>query len=121
MFDKLCSWHTIIYKCPYLGHSESRTKGTGGSPLPSPRAISNCIHKAGSRMKFHDRYSSMIIAFGQFFAHDVALTGMASSKYFEPFMRKPTTGARRLDFFFFFLHFHPFGDPYDMFMQLFYL
>ena len=23
--------------------------------------------------------------------------------------------------FFFFLHFHPFGDPYDMFMQLFYL
>ena len=32
------------------------------------------------------------------------------------------TGARRLDsFFFFFLHFHPFGDPYDMFMQLFYL
>ena len=24
-------------------------------------------------------------------------------------------------FFFFFWHFHPFGDPYDMFMQLFYL
>ena len=24
-------------------------------------------------------------------------------------------------FFFFFLHFHPFGDPYDIFMQLFYL
>ena len=29
--------------------------------------------------------------------------------------RRSTTGL------IFFLHFHPFGDPYDMFMQLFYL
>ena len=46
--------------------------------------------------------------------------------YVGLFMVDCLHGSQALDdwtnfFFFFFLHFHPFGDPYDMFMQLFYL
>ena len=76
----------LVYSCRCIfpptctGQSAPRAKNCDGNPLPSARAISNCVHKAGSKMKFHDRYSGMIAQMGQFFAHDVALTGMSSRK-----------------------------------------
>ncbi|XP_060576752.1 myeloperoxidase-like, partial [Ruditapes philippinarum] len=50
-----------------------RTIGCSGK-LPSPRHISNIIHRADDNMVFDERLSYMMMQFGQFLAHDVVLT-----------------------------------------------
>ena len=65
----------------FAGVSEPRSIDCKGGELPSPRKVSNIIHRAGAQMLFHKSISSMVPTFGQFLAHDLALSGMFGGKY----------------------------------------
>jgi hypothetical protein len=62
-----------------LANGSPRTIGCSGK-LPSPRHISNIIHRADDTMVFDERLSYMMMQFGQFLAHDVVLTELIKSK-----------------------------------------
>ncbi|CAG0893851.1 unnamed protein product, partial [Cyprideis torosa] len=54
------------------GISDPRASSVTGRPLPSPRIVSSFIHSDVSRL--HNRYSMMMMQFGQFLDHDITFT-----------------------------------------------
>ncbi|CAL4059485.1 unnamed protein product, partial [Meganyctiphanes norvegica] len=54
------------------GISAPRTRSVNGDTLPSPRRISTSIHNDISHL--HQRYTLMVMQFGQFLDHDITFT-----------------------------------------------
>ena len=54
--------------------------GKSGSPLPSPRFISNVIHSPSTNRRTDEHTTVMVMAFGQFMSHDIASTPMMDGK-----------------------------------------
>ncbi|KJH50716.1 hypothetical protein DICVIV_03157 [Dictyocaulus viviparus] len=51
------------------GINVPRSTSSNGTPLPNPRVISNIVHHEADIE--HQKYSHMIMQFGQFIAHDI--------------------------------------------------
>ena len=56
--------------------SSPRSLGVDGFPLPSPRLISNHLHRPGAQNRTDTQATVMVMAFGQFFDHDLMFTPM---------------------------------------------
>lgn len=54
--------------------NQPRQIGRAGYPLPSPRMISNIIHKSGHCSLPSRRFTVLAMQFGQFIEHDVIST-----------------------------------------------
>lgn len=51
-----------------------------GGYLPSPRIVSNVMHKSDCCPQFSDRLAVAVMQFGQFIEHDVISTPMITGK-----------------------------------------
>ena len=59
----------------YTGFNSPRSNGKDGSPLPSPRKISNTLFRAPGNCSGTDYTRSlMVMAWGQFIDHDIVAT-----------------------------------------------
>ncbi|XGW08547.1 hypothetical protein V3C99_011124 [Haemonchus contortus] len=63
--------HTARYRQSFLrsGIDAPRSRTSRGTPLPSPREVSNAVHRDVPIT--HPKYSHMIMQFGQFISHDI--------------------------------------------------
>lgn len=63
--------------CLHTGISTPRSRGKDGSPLPSPRQISNKLFRAPRECTETDHARTlMVMAWGQFIDHDIVATPM---------------------------------------------
>ncbi|KAK3095477.1 hypothetical protein FSP39_015149 [Pinctada imbricata] len=56
------------------GISEPRILGNDGNPLPSPRMVSNIVHREGKKRQMSKTSSVMVMQWGQFLDHDIVAT-----------------------------------------------
>ena len=56
------------------GINQPRQRSCTGGPLPSPRTISNVLHKSGHCSVPSRRFTVLAMQFGQFIEHDVIST-----------------------------------------------
>ena len=52
-----------------------------GSMLPSPRTISNLVHRASAQTKFERGLTTMVMQWGQFTDHDIVITPTVKGKF----------------------------------------
>ncbi|KAK3589591.1 hypothetical protein CHS0354_043052 [Potamilus streckersoni] len=57
-----------------------RSRGVYGTPLPSPRLISNVIHAAGKKAILDSEHTVMEMQWGQFLDHDIVQTPVLKGK-----------------------------------------
>ncbi|XP_060069525.1 chorion peroxidase-like [Ylistrum balloti] len=53
------------------GFNSPRSKAEDGTPLPSPRNISNILHKSTGNQTYESRLTVMLMTWGQFINHDI--------------------------------------------------
>lgn len=63
------------------GYGAPKTHSFTGEPLPSPRLISNVLHRSTDGKRTDDVTTVMVMAFGQFLSHDVASTPMTDGHH----------------------------------------
>ena len=63
-----------MYPFYYTGEGSPRVLASDGSMLPSPRTISNIVHRAAPQTKFESGLTIMVMQWGQFTDHDIVIT-----------------------------------------------
>ena len=64
-----------------LGEDTPRMLAADGSMLPSPRTISNLVHRASAQTKFERGLTTMVMQWGQFTDHDIVITPTVKGKF----------------------------------------
>ena len=66
--------HTRVRSILFVGEDSPRILASDGTMLPSPRRISNLVHRASTQAKFDYRLTLMVMQYGQFTDHDIVIT-----------------------------------------------